>query len=200
MAAPLRGLIGLPLAACIFVAVIALQSSYGDALKPIIARGAPQLVPTSSQLLGKTGACHTAEHTERSGGHGGASTSATSTSGSDRTARRRADGRARACRAGTVGPDDNARSRKRRANDRTAQDQPGTNGPRQCEGRRARSRRAKNRWPASLPRLPDRTRGPRHQRLRHGRLAPGREPTRTLPSPQVTARPQAALQPQAEKL
>jgi hypothetical protein len=38
----------------------------------------------------------------------------------------------------------------------------------------SKSRQAKNRWPASLPRLPDRTRGLRHQRLRHGRLAPRR--------------------------
>ena len=45
-----RGLIGLLLAACIFVAAFALQSSYGDAVRPIIAQWAPQLVPTSSQL------------------------------------------------------------------------------------------------------------------------------------------------------
>lgn len=51
----LRGLVGLLLAACIFVAAIASQSSYGDALKPIMARWAPQLVPTSSQLLEKPG-------------------------------------------------------------------------------------------------------------------------------------------------
>lgn len=51
----LRGLIGLLLAACIFVVAIAMQSSYGDALKPIVARWAPQYVPTSSQLLEKPG-------------------------------------------------------------------------------------------------------------------------------------------------
>jgi hypothetical protein len=50
-----RGLIGLILAACIFVAAVALQSSYGDAVRPIIARWAPQPVPTSSQLLEKPG-------------------------------------------------------------------------------------------------------------------------------------------------
>ena len=50
-----RGLIGLLLAACIFVAAFALQSSYGDAVRPIIARWAPQLVPTSTQLLEKPG-------------------------------------------------------------------------------------------------------------------------------------------------
>jgi hypothetical protein len=51
-----RGLIGLLLAACIFVAAFALQSSYGDAVRPIIAQWAPQLVPTSSQLLEKPSA------------------------------------------------------------------------------------------------------------------------------------------------
>src|SRR5499427_3795965 len=50
-----RGLIGLLLAACIFVAAFAWQSSYGDAVRPIVARWAPQLVPTSSQLLEKPG-------------------------------------------------------------------------------------------------------------------------------------------------
>src|SRR5712691_5144339 len=42
-----RGLTGLLLAACIGVAAIAWQSSYGDAAKQIIARWAPQLVLTS---------------------------------------------------------------------------------------------------------------------------------------------------------
>jgi hypothetical protein len=50
-----RGLIGLLLAACIFVAAFALQSSHGDAVRPTIARWAPQLVPTSTQLLEKPG-------------------------------------------------------------------------------------------------------------------------------------------------
>ena len=49
----LRGLIGLLLAGCIFVAAFALQSSYGDAVRPIVARWA--LIPTSSQLLEKPG-------------------------------------------------------------------------------------------------------------------------------------------------
>jgi hypothetical protein len=44
----LRGLIGLLLAACIFVAAFVSQSSYGDVAKPIIARWAPQLILTSS--------------------------------------------------------------------------------------------------------------------------------------------------------
>ena len=43
----LRGLIGLLLAACIFAAAFASQSSYGDAAKQIIAQSAPRLVSTS---------------------------------------------------------------------------------------------------------------------------------------------------------
>jgi uncharacterized coiled-coil protein SlyX len=44
----LRGLIGLLLAACIFVAAFVSQSSYGGAAKLIIGRWAPQLALTSS--------------------------------------------------------------------------------------------------------------------------------------------------------
>ena len=51
----LRGLIGLLLAACIFVAALVSRSSYGDAAKPIIARWAPQLILTSSLPLEKLG-------------------------------------------------------------------------------------------------------------------------------------------------
>ena len=51
----LRGLIGLLLAACIFVAAFVSQSSYGDAAKPIIARWAPQLILTSSLPLKEPG-------------------------------------------------------------------------------------------------------------------------------------------------
>ncbi len=46
-----RGLIGLLLAACIGVAAIVWQSSYGDAAKQVIATWAPQVGPTSSQPL-----------------------------------------------------------------------------------------------------------------------------------------------------
>jgi hypothetical protein len=48
-----RGVTGLLLAACIGVAAIAWQSSYGDAARQIIARWAPQLVLTSSLPLEK---------------------------------------------------------------------------------------------------------------------------------------------------
>jgi hypothetical protein len=44
----LRGLIGLLLAACIFIAAFVLQSPRGDAAKPIFARWAPRLISTSS--------------------------------------------------------------------------------------------------------------------------------------------------------
>src|SRR5712675_3746344 len=43
----LRGFIALLLAVCIFVGAFALQSSYGDAAKLIVARWAPQLSLTS---------------------------------------------------------------------------------------------------------------------------------------------------------
>jgi hypothetical protein len=44
----LRALVGLPLAACIVVAALVLQSSYGGGAKLVVARWAPQLVSTSS--------------------------------------------------------------------------------------------------------------------------------------------------------
>jgi hypothetical protein len=44
----LRALVGLPLAACIVVAALVLQSSYGDGAKLVVARWAPQLVSTPS--------------------------------------------------------------------------------------------------------------------------------------------------------
>src|SRR6266436_4659414 len=50
-----RGLTGLLLAACIGVAAIAWQSSYGDAAQEILARWAPQRVATSSPPLENPG-------------------------------------------------------------------------------------------------------------------------------------------------
>jgi uncharacterized membrane protein YccC len=44
----LRALVGLPLAACIVVAALVLQSSYGGGAKLVVARWAPQLVSTPS--------------------------------------------------------------------------------------------------------------------------------------------------------
>src|SRR5260370_33621736 len=51
----IRGFVGLLLAACIGVAAIAWQSSYGDAAKETIARWAPQLVLRSSPPPEKPG-------------------------------------------------------------------------------------------------------------------------------------------------
>src|SRR3982074_2772940 len=65
------------------------------------------------------------------------STSTTSTSGSDRTGRRRADRHRPVARVDAVAPVDGARSRNPGAKNRAAPGQPGTNGPRQCERRRA---------------------------------------------------------------
>ena len=50
-----RGFTGLMLTACICVAAIVWQSSYGDAAKQVIARWAAQLVPTSSLPLENPG-------------------------------------------------------------------------------------------------------------------------------------------------
>jgi hypothetical protein len=50
-----RGFIGLMLTACIFVAAIVWQSSYGDAAKQIVARWAPQLAATSTLPLENLG-------------------------------------------------------------------------------------------------------------------------------------------------
>jgi hypothetical protein len=44
----LRALVGLPLAACIVVAALVLQSSYGGGAKPVVSRWTPQPVPTPS--------------------------------------------------------------------------------------------------------------------------------------------------------
>jgi len=51
----LRGLVGLLLAACIFAAAFASQSSYSGVAKQTIARWAPQLVSTSSLPPNKSG-------------------------------------------------------------------------------------------------------------------------------------------------
>src|ERR1700694_4232150 len=132
-----RGLTGLLLAACIGVAAIAWQSSYGDAAREIIARGGPPAVCESTPAARNPGPPRAAEPTCRSGGRGEDSTSTTSTSGSDRTGRRRADRRRFVARVDAVAPVDGARSRNPGARNRAAQGQPGTNVPRQCERRRA---------------------------------------------------------------
>jgi hypothetical protein len=49
----LRGFIGLLLAVCIFVGAFVSQSSYGEAAKLVVARWAPQFIPTSSPWMEK---------------------------------------------------------------------------------------------------------------------------------------------------
>jgi hypothetical protein len=48
--AALSALVGLPLAACIVVAALVLQSSYGGGAKPVVARWAPQPAPSIVQV------------------------------------------------------------------------------------------------------------------------------------------------------
>jgi hypothetical protein len=78
-----------------------------------------------------------AEPAYRSDGRGAGNISTSSTFGSDRTGRRRADRRRPVARVDAVAPADGSRSHNREARNRAAQGQPGTNGPRQCERRRA---------------------------------------------------------------
>jgi hypothetical protein len=77
------------------------------------------------------------EPTYRSGGRRERSTSATGSSSSDRTERRRAVRRRPVSRLGAVAPVDGARSRACGARDRSAQGQPATNVSRCCQAFRA---------------------------------------------------------------
>ena len=160
-----RAFISLALLGCIGVAAMAWQSpSSGDAAKQMIAEMGAAARPDFIADASKSGAPRATGATCRSGERGVGSTSTTSTSGSGRTARRRAARRRPVARNGAAAPVDGARSRNRGAKNRaaqgqhrSAQGQPATNVPRQSP---------------NLPRarLPSRTCGPRHQRLRHGRL------------------------------
>ena len=127
----LRALVGLPLAACIVVAALVLQSSYGGGAKLVVARWAPQLVSTPSLPPENRAASRAARSIYRSSGRGGGSTTASNALGSDRTARRRADSYRSASRSHTVAANDGARSRECGAKHRTAQGEPATNGQRQ---------------------------------------------------------------------
>jgi len=84
-----RGFTGLLLAACIGVAAIAWQSSYGDSAKEMIARWVPQRVVSSSPPLENPGLPTQPSPPPVQAARGADSTSTTSTSGSDRTGRRR---------------------------------------------------------------------------------------------------------------
>ncbi len=132
-----RGLTGLLLAACIGVAAIAWQSSYGDAAKEIIARWAPQRVATSSPPLENPGLA--AQPSPPAVEAAGANTAPSQPALLAQTvpedvAPTAAPPVARVDAGAAV---DGARSRNPGARNRAAQGRPGTNGPRQCEHRRA---------------------------------------------------------------
>ena len=116
----------------VYVAAIVWQSSQAD-YREVGAATRPDFIAAAR----KPGAFRAAEPTYRSGGRGEDSTPTTSTSGSERTGRRRADRRRPVARVDAVAPVDGARSRNPGARNRTAQGQPGTNGPRYCQGFRA---------------------------------------------------------------
>ena len=132
----LRGLVGLPLAACIVVAALVLQSSYGGGAKLVVARWAPQLVSTPSlppenppfpaQPAPSIVQVAAAE----------AAPPQASALGSDRAARRRADSCRSASRSHAVAANDGARSRECGAKHRTAQGEPATNSQRQFKSHR----------------------------------------------------------------
>ena len=106
----LAALVGLPLAACVVVAALVLQSSYGGEAKLVVARSAPQRVSTPS-LLRKSAVSCAARSIYRSTGRGGGNTTANNALGTDRTARGRADSYRSASRPDTVAANDRTRSR-----------------------------------------------------------------------------------------
>ena len=189
----LRGLIGLLLAACIFVAAFVSQSSYGDALKSTMARWAPQLVPTSSQLLEKPGL--PAQRSPPSVQAAAAEQAPPQPVPLAETASQDVAPTAAqvAPRAGTVAPDDNARSRKRGAREqlKTSQAQIVRDNAKFAEQVKASQEQVARFRQDPRPKTP----------LPPARpiATPTREPARTLPSSQATARPQAPPQLQAEK-
>ncbi len=81
----LRALVGLALAACIVVAALVLQSSYGGGAKLVVARWEPQLVSTPSLPPENPSASRTARCIYRSIGRGGDSTTASIARGAGRT-------------------------------------------------------------------------------------------------------------------
>jgi len=132
----LRALVGLPLAACIVVAALVLESSYGGGAKQVVARWAPQLVSNCIIAAGKRAASRAARSIYRSSGRGGGSTAASNAPGPDRTARRCAGSDRNACRTHTAAANDGARSRECGAKHRTAQGEPATNSQREFKSHR----------------------------------------------------------------
>ncbi len=102
----LRGLIGLLLAAGIFLAAFFSQSPYGDAARLMIAGWTPQRLLTSP--LPPERIWRADEPVTRSVGRGGAGSGAIDRCAADRSAGRHADGRPDGARVGAVAPDDGA--------------------------------------------------------------------------------------------
>jgi hypothetical protein len=170
------------LAACIFVAAFALQSSYGDAVRPIIARWAPQFVPTSSQLLEKPG--HSAQPSPPS---------------------------VQAAAQHDVGPTgahvppeqaqllqtmmrDLANVQQEIKQLKTSQEEMARDSAKVAEQLKASQEQVARLTAKANEQKPKPPAPPARPTA-----TPSREPARTLPSPQATTKPQAPPQPQAEE-
>jgi hypothetical protein len=117
-----RAFISLALLGCIGVAAMAWQSpSSGDAAKQMIARWAPRLVPTLLLTLESPGLPAQRAPLAVRASAASAAPPQPATSGSGRTARRRAARRRPVARIGAAAPVDGARSRNRGATNRAAQ-------------------------------------------------------------------------------
>jgi len=164
-----RGFIGLMLAACIGVAAIAWQSPYGDAAKQIIARWVPQLVLISSLPLEKPGL--PAQPSPPTVQVAAANIAPTLQAPLAQTAPEDV-----VPTAAALSPEltqllqsmahDLATLGQGIEQLKASQEQMARDNANAAEQLKA----SQNKWPASLPRLPSRTCGPRYQRLRHGRL------------------------------
>jgi len=166
-----RAFTGLMLTACICVAAIVWQSSYGDAIRQFSSGGHR----SSSRLHRwrcKTRCSRATEPTCGSGSRDGDGTSTTNPSGPDRIDRSRADRRRDVAGFDPVAPVHGARSRKRWGKESSS------------------SRPARNKWPYSLPRLPIRNLRPQIPAPPpRPTAAPTRKPVPTFRSSQATARP-----------
>ena len=192
-----RGFTGLMLTACICVAAFVWQSSYGDAARQIIARWAPQLVPTSSLPLENPGL--PAQPSPPTVQAAAAKTAPPQPAPLAQTAPKTSRRPPRpVARVDAVAPVDGARSRNpgqgieqlKASQEQMARDN--ANAAEQLKASQEQMARQ------SLPKLPSRTCGPRYQRLRHGRLPP-RRASRCRRSrrrkPQRGRRPQRSCRP-----
>ena len=199
----IRGLIGLLLTAGICTAAFAWQS-YGETVRPMISRWAPQLAAASSfrrkrRSLPPSRARLPFSWLRRTPPFRNCRL------GPDRTAR--CGGRPDRCRADTIAPDDGARSRQRAAGDRAAQGQPGRIGPRKRQDRRA----AQGEPGANGARDRQRIRAKsaaqdigsdnshRHQLIRHCRSPPLRASPRRRPATQARVQARAPVQLQSRQ-